>query len=189
LSETSLSSIRIRVFVFALIATMLFSMPSHATSAPEYAPNGSVRDYFLGAWKLVSTENKYPDGHTTPYAEFGPDATGFLMYTASGHMCAELMKRGRHRWADDNTPTGSEAAEAFDGFFSYCGTFELRERDHVMVHHPETSASPNWVGTSQERPYYLVSENRFFFRGQRKEKQKDGTELSVTWTITWERLK
>ena len=102
-------------------------------------------------------------------------------------MCAELMKRGRRRWADDNTPTGSEAADALDGFFSYCGTFELREGVHTMVHHPETSASPNWAGTSQERPYYLVSENRFFFRGQKKEKQKDGTEISVT--ITWERLK
>ena len=58
-----------------------------------------------------------------------------------------------------------------------------------MVHRPETASSPNWTGTIQERPYPLVSENRFFFRGQKKEKQKDGTEISVTWTIAWERLK
>lgn len=153
----------------------------------DYTPTGSIRDYFLGAWKLVSTETKYPDGHTTPFIELGPDARGFLMYTASGHMCAQLMKHGRKRWVDDSTPTESEAANALEGFVSYCGTFELRER--TMVHRPETAASPNWEGTVQERPYHLVSENRFFFRGQQKEKQKDGTEIPITWTIAWERLK
>ena len=156
---------------------------------PEYTPIGSVRDYFLGAWRLVATEDKYLDGHATPYVEFGPDPSGFLMYTASGHMSAQLMKQGRLRWADDNTPTGSEAADALDGFFSYCGTFELREGERIMVHRVETASSPNWCGTIQERPYHLVHENRFFFCGQRKEKQKDGTEISVTWAITWERLK
>jgi hypothetical protein len=168
---------------------VLFSVLAYAQSVPEYSPTGSIRNYFLGAWKLVSTENKYPDGRTTPFVEFGPDASGFLTYTASGHMCAQLMKRGRHRWVDDSKPTGSEAADALDGFISYCGTFELREGEHTIVHHPETASSPNWPGTIQERPYHLVSENRFFFRGQQKEKQKNGSEVSVTWTITWERLK
>jgi hypothetical protein len=171
------------------VVMALFSVALFAQSVPEYTPSGSVRDYFLGAWKLVSTENRYPDGRALPFAEFGTDATGFLMYAASGHMCAELMKPGRRRWADDSKPSGSEAADALDGFLSYCGTFELREGEHVMVHRPLTSSAPNWVGTVQERPYHLVSADRFFFRGQLKEKQKDGTEIPVTWTITWERLK
>lgn len=155
----------------------------------EYSPTGSTRSYFLGAWKLVSTEDKYPDGRITPFVEFGPDAIGFLVYTPSGHMCAQLMKPGRRRWADDNTPTGSEAADALDGFVSYCGTFEVREGERIMVHRPETASSPNWLETIQERPYHLVSEDRFLFRGQKKERHKDGSEIAVTWTITWERLR
>jgi hypothetical protein len=155
----------------------------------EYQPKSSIREYFLGAWKLVATEHKYPDGHTTPYPELGRDAVGFLMYTPSGHMCAQLMKTGRPRWADGNAPTAAEAASALDGFISYCGTFEIREDTRVMIHRPETAASPNYPGTTQERPYHLVNEDRFFFRGTSKEKQKDGTEVPVTWTITWERLK
>jgi hypothetical protein len=81
-------------------------------------------------------------------------------------MCAQLMKTGRPRWSGD-TPTTAEAASALDGFASYCGTFEIHEKERTMVHLPETAWSPNFAGTIQERPYHLVSEDRFFFHGMR----------------------
>jgi hypothetical protein len=181
-----------RTALMAMLLTSVAALTNAQTtsSAPvEYRPQSSIREYFLGTWKLISTENKYPDGHTTPYPDLGPDATGFLMYTPSGHMCAQLMKPGRPRWAEDSTPTTAEAVSALDGFISYCGTFEILENEHTVVHHPETAWSPNWPRTIQERPYHLVSQDRFFFRGVKREKQKDGTEIPVIWTITWERLK
>lgn len=67
-------------------------------------------------------------------------------------------------------------------------SFEIRESERIMIHRPETAWSPNYPGTTQERPYHLVNQNRFFFRGAGTEKQKDGTEVPVIWTITWERL-
>lgn len=158
-------------------------------SEAQYHPHGSIREYFLGAWKLVSAENKYPDGHTTPYKSLGPDAMGFLLYTPSGHMCAQLMRPDRPRWVEDIAPSDDEAAAAVTGFASYCGTFEIRESERVMVHHLETAWSPNWVHTAQLRPYHLVDEDRFFFRGVTQEKQEDSSEIPVVWTITWERLK
>jgi hypothetical protein len=162
----------------------------HMSGAPaEYQPKGSIREYFLGAWKLVSTEDKYPDGRTTHFPDLGRDALGFLMYTPSGHMCAQLMKPGRPRWSKGDTPTAAEAASALDGFISYCGSFEIREDAHIMIHRPETAVSPNYPGTIQERPYHLVNADRFFFRGTSTAKQKDGIEVPVIWTITWERLK
>jgi hypothetical protein len=154
-----------------------------------YQPRGRTRDYFLGAWKLVSTEIKYPNGRTTPFPDLGSDAVGFLLYTPSGHMCAQLMKPGRPRWTVAGAPTPSEATSALDGFTSYCGTFELREHEQTIVHHPETAWSPNWLETTQARRYHLVSSDRFFFRGTEQEKQKDGSFIPVVWTIMWERLK
>jgi len=75
-----------------------------------------------------------------------------------------------------------------DGFISYCGAFEIRENEHIMIHHPDTAWSPNYPGTVLERPYRLVNRLLFLPRcGHRK--QKDGTEVPVIWTITWERLK
>jgi hypothetical protein len=180
------------VLAFFFLAALTYGQTPDATTsaAPaEYQPKGSIREYFLGAWKLISTEDKYSDGHTTPYPALGREAVGFLMYTPSGHMCAQLMKPGRTRWSDGDTPTATEAASALDGFISYCGTFEIREDGHIMIHRPETAASPNYPGTTQERPYHLMNEDHFFFRGASTEKQKDGTEVPVIWTITWERLK
>lgn len=156
------------------------------SAGAEYQPHGQVRDYFLGAWKLVSTEQKYPDGRTRPFPDLGPDAVGFLLYAPSGHMCAQIMRRrsGRLRADEASTPSASG-----NGFISYCGTFEVREQEQTMVHRPETASLPNWVGTIQPRRYYLVGPDRFFFRGTEQEKQEDGTAIPVIWTITWERLK
>jgi len=157
--------------------------------ADEYQPQGSVRDYFLGAWKLVATEIKYPDGHTEAYPDVGPDGSGFLLYTPAGYMCAQLMKPGRPAWADTRNPTPAEAASALAGFVSYCGKFEVRAGEKAVIHLPTTAWTPNWLGTEQRRPYHLISQDRFFFRVPSKEKQPDGTEVPSTRTITWERLK
>jgi len=175
-------------FVSLLALTVLAAAQATSSPSPEYQPAGAIRDYFLGAWKLVSTELRYPDGHTTPYPDLGPNATGFLLYTPSGHMCAELMKPSRPKWANGEFPTAAEAASALDGFNSYCGTFEVREKERTMIHRPETAWSPGWVGSEQTRPYHLVSQDRFFFRGEDAVDQKDGTRTLITWTITWERL-
>lgn len=154
-----------------------------------YEPSGPIRDYFLGAWRLVSAEDRYPDGRIRPFPDLGSDAVGFLLYTPSGHMCAQLMKSARPRGTAEERPMPPEATSAGKGFISYCGSFEVRQHEQAIIHHPETASSPNWLGTSQTRRYYLVSQDRFFFRGTEQAKQKDGTVIPVVWTITWERLK
>ena len=187
--HTAIVSIVLACFFLAALAYGQTPDATTGAAPAEYQTKGSIREYFLGAWKLVSTEYKYSDGHTTPYPDLGRDAGGFLLYTPSGHMCAQLMKPGRPRWSEGDTPTAPEAASALDGFISYCGAFEVRENGHIMIHRPETAVSPNYPGTTLERPYHLVNQDRFFFRGAGTEKQKDGTEVPVIWTITWERLK
>lgn len=177
------------LMLFLTSISPMMSGQTTGLAGAGYQPRGQIRDYFLGAWKLVSTERRYPDGRTMPFPDFGSDAVGFLLYSPSGHMCAQLMKPGRPHWTVGEAPTPSEATSALDGFTSYCGTFELREHEQTIVHHPETAWSPNWVGTNQRRRYHLVSADRFFFRGTEQEKQKNGTEIPVLWTITWERLK
>jgi hypothetical protein len=188
IGERYMSATMISILVvFFFVAAFAYGETGRASS--EYQPKGSIREYFLGAWKLVSTEYKYPDGHKTPYPDLGQDAAGFLLYTPSGHMCAQLMKPGRPQWSAEDTPSAAEAVFALDGFISYCGQFEVREKQHIMVHYPETASSPNYPGITLERPYHLVSEDRFYFLGPGTEKQKNGAEVPVVWTITWERLK
>ena len=176
--------------ILLMLVICTLSVAQSQDAAPgEYQPKGPIREYFLGAWKLISTEDKYPDGHVEPFPDLGPDARGFLLYTPSGHMCAQLMRPGRPRWSDDSLPTANEAASASQGFTSYCGTFKVKDDQRLIVHHPETSWSPNWLGTAQNRSYYLIGPDRFLFRGTSIEEKKDGTKTPVSWTIVWERLK
>src|SRR5262249_41584303 len=177
------------VMVLWLAAAFERSSDAQGSSPLEFQPQGKHRDYFLGTWKLVSTEIRHPDGHATPFPDLGPDAIGFLLYTPDGHMCAELMKPGRPKWAVGENPTAAEAATALVGFNAYCGTFEVQESERTMIHFPQTAWSPGWVGSVQKRPYHFVSQDRFFFRGEEPLPQQGGKTGSLTWTITWERAK
>ena len=115
-----------------------------------------------------------------PAPDLGAHAQGFLIYTSSGHMCAQLMNPERARWADAAKPTDAERAAAMRGFASYCGRFEVNEADQVMIHYPETAWSPNYVGTVQMRPYHFESDDRLVYSA----KNEDGT----FWRVEWERV-
>lgn len=153
------------------------------------APKGPIIDYFAGTWRLVSTENRYADGTTEPYTEVGPKGLGYLMYDRTGHMCAQLMNPIRPNWKNDRHPTAGEALSGTNGFLSYCGTYEVREPQQIMVHHPETAWSPNWVGTVQNRPYRITGPDSFYFSDTRTDVKPSGQKVEVVWTIRWERVK
>jgi hypothetical protein len=111
---------------------------------------------FVGAWRLVSWEIREPDG--TVWYPFGKDAIGYLLYTADGHMAAEIMDSDR-RQSDPNFPREAASAQtlpeedrarAYDTYLSYCGTYTV-EADRV-VHHVKAGLIPSWTGTDQVRP-------------------------------------
>jgi hypothetical protein len=148
---------------------------------PSQQPSPSTRDRFLGTWKLVSMQEGPSPDKLQPFPDLGPDARGFLIYTASGYMCAQLMNPERAQWAAAAKPTDAERAAAMRGFASYCGRFEVSEAEQVVIHYPETAWSPNYVGTVQKRPYHFLSDDRLVYAG----KNEDGT----CWRVEWERLR
>ena len=111
------------------------------------------------------------------------------MYDRTGHMCAQLMRPSRPKWADDDNPSPAEALSAISGFASYCGTYELLEKEQTMVHHPETAWKPGYVGTIQRRPYHLTSEDAFYFSDTDTEIRPTGEKVSYVWKISWARVK
>ena len=108
------------------------------------APNPLV-----GAWRLVSWENRAADGQVT-YAT-GTDARGYLLYTADGRFAVLISRSGRAGFAAGDLLGGTtqEKARAVEGFVAYAGRYTFHG-DRV-VHHVELSLFPNWVGTDQER--------------------------------------
>jgi Lipocalin-like domain len=125
-------------------------------SVPAMASGPSAKEMLVGTWKLVSTEERLRDGRVRPYPDAGPDGRGYLIYSADGHMCASLMNPARPKWhADEEHATDAERLSAASGFFAYCGTYRVDEENKVILHYPEVSLFPNFIGTEQKRPYHF----------------------------------
>jgi len=140
-----------------------------------------VRRRIVGTWKLISAEDTLKDGTKRPF--FGPRGQGFLMYSADGYMCAALMDPDRPKWKNLAKPTMEEKASAFDGFYSYCGRYEVDAGNNCLIHLPEVSSGLDYVGTRQLRPYR--------FEGSRmilSDRQQDDPEVA-SWEIVWEKVR
>lgn len=151
-------------------------------AVPTVPLASAVREQLVGTWKLVSTEDVLTDGTRRPYPDAGPNGKGFLIYTADGHMCAQLMNPDRPRWKDEDRPTDSEKIAAFDGFSAYCGRYEVDEDRSVIYHLPETAWMPQYVGTRRPRPFTLRGD-RLTFSG--KLTDEPGV---VSYSITWKKV-
>ena len=172
---------RAEKFLAGLILTVAVLLVGAAQQARD--AKHADRERFIGTWELVSTEEQLADGSKRPYPDLGKDGKGFLMYSADGHMCAELMNPGRPKWKDDRKPTDEEKALAMSGFIAYCGRYEIDEAHHMMFHHPEVAWMPNYVGTRQERPYKMDGDILTF------SSKTAGVSGIAGWTITWRKLR
>jgi hypothetical protein len=61
-----------------------------------------ARDALVGAWRLVSWENRAADGQVT--YPMGSDALGCLLYTADGHFSVTISRPGRPGFAAGDLP-------------------------------------------------------------------------------------
>ena len=111
----------------------------------------AIRDRFIGVWKLVSYENKRPNGEVIQV--YGPNPVGRIMYEKSGRMAATLMRPGRKPPQDPRTPTPEELREIQSGFVAYFGTFDVDESAQTVIHHVEAALNPAWPGTDLKRHY------------------------------------
>ena len=110
----------------------------------------AVRDRLLGTWKLIATEETLKDGSTRPFPQFGPNATGFLMYQADGHMCALLVNPDQPKSTVAIEKTLNKKAASFDAAFAYCGRYEI-------------DAGQNTLFTCRRSPLILVTSARARF--------------------------
>ncbi|MEM6581863.1 MAG: lipocalin-like domain-containing protein [Pseudomonadota bacterium] len=114
---------------------------------------------FTGVWRLISSE--FRTSNDEVIYPLGDDATGLAIFTESGYMSAQLMKRNRPVFVNDS-PTGGSAEEtvaAFRGYLAYYGRCDINEEEKSLTTHVEGSLFPNWVGGKQLR-FYRLSEDQ-----------------------------
>jgi hypothetical protein len=139
---------------------------------------------FLGTWRLISWENRDAGGQLG--YPLGPDALGYITYTADGYIFAQIMAAGRATLATQNPFGGvdAEAAAAARSHMSYCGKYEVRtggENDEV-VHRVAISDFPNWVGGEQLRFYKFEGEKLILSAPPFQTKKGE-----ITTFLIWER--
>lgn len=108
---------------------------------------------FVGAWRLLSWENRSADGRVSH--PLGREVAGYILYSADGYMNVAIMAAGRPRYGGTDALGGTvdERARAAKTYLSYAGTYELG--DGEIIHHVQVSLFPNWVGDVQRRFYEL----------------------------------
>jgi hypothetical protein len=167
-----------RRLAYALLPLLLLSQ---GPATPQAQTSGSVRQRFLGTWRLVVDENISKDGKIT-YPDFGPHGIGYLVYAPDGHMCVGLMNPDRPKWTEPRDPSDKEKIALFETFYGYCGKYEIHEAEHVMMHYPELASTPDFVNSTQPRPYTFDGD-RLTFMGPNPGPQ------GGTFRITWEKVR
>ena len=64
----------------------------------------------VGTWRLVAATQRMADGTERPDPNVGARPRGYIIYTATGQVCALLGNRERPAWVDGDRPTAAEAS-------------------------------------------------------------------------------
>lgn len=140
----------------------------------------------VGTWKLVAIEERDASGKVVVPLDFGADAVGILTYDASGHMAAQAGRRGRPRLEteDVHRAPAEQAKAAFTGYAAYFGTYEVNERERIVIHHVEGSLLPNWEGGDQRRKFTFAGDKLILeppaFQAQGEKRAR---------RLTWQRVR
>jgi hypothetical protein len=119
----------------------------------------------IGIWKLISATAIHADG-TVVLDVYGANPTGYITYTAEGHMMVMFSRSDRAFLSQEvqsplsremSTVPIEELAQAFTTFNAYAGTYTLN--GNTVSHHLEIASIPNRVGTTLVRNFVL-SQNR-----------------------------
>ena len=135
---------------------------------------------FVGVWRLEAIRDRLPDGRVQDHPDFGAEPDGFLVYTDSGHVSVQFMRRDRTAWRDEDAPTDAERAKAARGYGAYAGRFEVDEETGVVRHHVETALIPNRVGVTLERSFAFEGD-RLTLSPRGFTRRGVGVERSLVW--------
>lgn len=138
----------------------------------------SIAQRLVGVWKLLEWSEILAD--KTKSYPLGEDAIGQLMYSADGHVAAQLVRTSRLHFqsGDWRAATDVEGARGFKEYFGYFGSFSIDLSQNAVVHHVQGAWFPNVEGTDQERRFQFDG-NRLVLRAQ--------TEWGSV-LIVWERI-
>ena len=168
--------------IVCLTAFAWLSM-SVVCAAQTGADKSDVAAQLLGTWKLIAMEAQAAGGEITyPY---GRDAVGYITYDAGGRMSVHITRTDRPRVNRQSAP--EEKSKAFDGYIAYFGTYEIDERNGVVIHHMEGNLTSSLTGTDYIR-YYEFDGDKLILIPTQKTDGKLTPKAPWRLRLTWQHL-
>jgi lipocalin-like protein len=159
-----------RLLCFCLISVLFAMNPTPGSALPgseDRDGNQSVKNRFVGAWRLVSLQTSGPDGQIQK-----TDSTGMFVFTRDGHASVQVMDRNPQ-------PQAAAGPEQYShgGYEATFGTYEVDETARTLTFHVEGALVRGLIGKDLPR-YFEFSGNQLIVKSTRPEER---------WRVTWER--
>ena len=130
---------RRRITAFAVLSVPLVIVCWFLAPASHAQSDSGVAARFVGTWELVTSEARQADGTWIPVeGSAPPDRIGIIMYSESGHMAVQIMRRDRG---------------ASGGYTAYFGTYHVNAREGFVIHRRAGHLNPDSVGSDARRFY------------------------------------
>lgn len=122
----------------------------------------SLRERLIGAWSLVSYEERPVDGSPSFYP-MGETPKGIIMYTPDGFMSAQLSTPDRKPFASGDwfVTSDAEFKDEASSYIAYTGPFNVDEAKQHLTHSMFISLFPNWIGQTQPRVVRIEGDRLF----------------------------
>ena len=141
----------------------------------------------IGTWRLVSRSTTLADGTQKEDPNLGTTPMGYLVYDASGHVFAQLMKRDRAidemKICGVQSAAGQNNSTTVCGYDVYAGTYTV-ENDSTVLHHLEMAISPADVGKVIRRSFRVHGDKLTISFATTTSDSKP-----ITRSVVWERVK
>ena len=115
----------------------------------------SVVRLLVGVWRLEQIRDRMSDGRVEDHPDLGSDVDGLLVYTESGYVSVQFMRRGRKPWKREDEPTDAERARCARGYGAYAGRFTVDAKAGIVRHEVQTALIPNRVGVTLTRAFSI----------------------------------
>jgi hypothetical protein len=157
---------RIASGVGCVLFTLATLWSSTVSSSQEPGVNESIRDRFIGAWRLVWLEEADADGNI-----HRADCTGMLVFTREGRMSVQVMYRNPQA----GTPAGP-VQYAQGGYEASFGRYEIDARAHTFTYHVEGALVRSLIGKDLTRLFELSGKQLIVKSSSPNER----------WRVAWE---
>ena len=152
------------------VVILFIGMTALTLRGQDRSGSESIRDRFVGAWRLAWLEEQGADGKI-----HRADCTGLLVYTRDGHMSVQVM----YRKPQSNSHAASNAAPvqyAQGGYEASFGTYEIDERSRTFTYHVEGALVRTLIGKDLPRAFELSG----------KQLIVKSTHPEEHWRVAWE---